>query len=319
MRQPLPFSRRHLLVGGLSVALLAACSDPPGAVQADSAADLDAGPEADVDAGPPVPTTDNRIELLEQRYGVVVGLWALDVLGGRSLAHRAEERFAMCSTFKTYAAAAVVRKSERGEIALSDTVTIEPADIIAHSPVTGTRVGAAMTLAELCRAALQQSDNAAANWLLRVLGGPSAVTEFARSIGDEESRLDRWETELNSAVPGDLRDTTTPGALGLGYRNLLAGKALGAAGRQQLTDWMLGNGTSSMRAGLPAGWTSADKTGSGGYGTTNDVGIAYAPDGQQLLLSMMSRSATDDPAALNQRPMLGELAAIAVGDLLQGQ
>ncbi|MCH9729371.1 MAG: class A beta-lactamase [Actinomycetia bacterium] len=307
--------------------MLAACSDPPGAVQADTGAgpaadleaDLDAGPEADLDAGPPVPTTDNRIELLEQRYGVVVGLWALDLLGGRSLAHRVGERFAMCSTFKTYAAAAVVRKSERGEIALSDTVTIEPADIIAHSPVAGTRVGAAMTLAELCQAALQQSDNAAANWLLRVLGGPSAITEFARSIGDEESRLDRWETELNSAVPGNLRDTSTPGALGLGYRNLLAGEALGAAGRQQLTDWMRGNATSSMRAGLPAGWTSADKSGSGGYGTTNDVGIAYAPDGRRLLLSMMSRSATDDPAAPNQRPMIGELTAIAVGDLLQGK
>ncbi len=116
-----------------------------------------------------------------------------------------------------------------------------------------TRVGMTMTLAEMCQAALQQSDNAAANLLLRVLGGPPAITAFARSIGDEESRLDRWETELNSAVPGDLRDTTTPLALGIGFRNLLTGDVLSPAGRRQLEDWMRANQTSSMRAGLPAG------------------------------------------------------------------
>ncbi len=173
----------------------------------------------------------------------------------------------MCSTFKAYAAAAILQRAERGELAMTDAVTVEQADIITHSPVTGPRVGTEMTLAELCEAVLRVSDNAAANLLLRVLGGPLAITEFARSIGgDEQSRLDRWETELNSAVPGgDLRDTTTPFGVGVGYRNLLTGDALGPAGRQQLEDWMLANETSSMRAGLPeGGWTSADKTGSGG-------------------------------------------------------
>lgn len=299
-------SRRHLVLGGLSLAALTACADPI----------VLAGPD---DPNPPVPPTDQRIEALERQYNVVVGLSAVDVSDGRWLAHRGKERFAMCSTFKAYAAAAVLRKSERGELSLTDAVPIEPTDIIAHSPVTGARVGMSMTLAELCQATLQVSDNAAANLLLRALGGPPAITEFARSIGDEESRLDRWETELNSAVPGDPRDTTTPIAVGVGYRNLLTGTALGADGRRQLEDWMLANETSSMRAGLPAGWTSADKTGSGGYGSTNDVGIAYAPDGQRLLLSIMTRSAADDPDAPNLRPLIGELAALAVGDLYDGQ
>lgn len=304
-------SRRHLLLCGLSLcglpwAALAACSAGPGSPDA-------ANPT------PPVPPIDDRIEALEQRYDVLIGLSAADLGSGRWLSHRANGRFAMCSTFKAYAAAAVLQKAERGELALRDTITIAPADIIAHSPVTETRVGAGMTLAELCRAALQQSDNAAANQLLRVLGGPSAITEFARSIGDQESRLDRWEPELNSAVPGDPRDTTTPDALGLGFRNLLVGDALAAAGRGQLEDWMRGNETSSMRAGLPAGWASADKTGGGAYGTTNDVGIAYAPDGRQLLLSIMTRSAADDPEAPNRRPLIADVAALAVSGLSERQ
>ena len=294
------------MLGGAFLATLAACSGP-------------AAPADPVGPNPPVPLADRRIEALEQRYDVVIGLTAADLRSGRWFSHRADERFAMCSTFKTYAAAAVLQQAERGELALTDTVTIDPDDIITHSPVSGTRVGASMTLAELCQAALQQSDNAAANQLLLVLGGPVAITEFARSIGDEESRLDRWEPELNSAAPGDPRDTTTPAALGSGYRNLLVGDVLEAPGRQQLKDWMQGNETSSMRAGLPPGWTSADKTGGGAYGTTNDVGVAYAPDGERLLLSIMTRSAAADPAAPNRRPLVAELAALAVADLYQRQ
>lgn len=305
MRPMSPVPRRVVLAG-LAVAALAACSRQP-------------EPTEPLDPNLPVPPADEGIEALERRYNVVVGLWAVDVISGRRLTHRAKDRFAMCSTFKGYAAAAVLRKSERGELALTDAVTIEQADIISHSPVTRTRVGATMTLAELCQAAVQVSDNGAANWLLRVLGGPSAITDFARSIGDEESRLDRWETELNSAIPGDPRDTSTPLALGIGYRNLLAGSALEVAGRRQLKNWMLANETSSLRAGLPAGWTSADKSGGGGYGTTNDVGIAYAPDGRQLLLSIMTRSAVEDADAPNQRPLIGEVAALAVARLYQRQ
>nr|WP_218621592.1 class A beta-lactamase [Mycolicibacterium hippocampi] len=299
-------SRRRLVVGGLSLAALAACADPT----------VLAGPD---DPNPPVPPTDQRIEALERQYNVVVGLWAVDVASGRWLAHRAKERFALCSTFKTYAAAAILQRAERGELSLTDAVRVEPTDIISHSPVTGTRVGATMTLAELCQATLQVSDNAAANLLLRVLGGPPAITDLARSIGDEESRLDRWETELNSAVPGDPRDTTTPVAVGVGYRNLLTGGALGDENRRRLEGWMRANETSSMRAGLPAGWTSADKTGSGDYGTTNDIGVAYAPDGQRLLLSIMTTTAADDPDAPNQRALIGELAALAVADLYKLQ
>ncbi|OAN37469.1 class A beta-lactamase [Mycolicibacterium iranicum] len=292
-------SRRHVLFGGLSLFALTACSSHT----------------VLADPGEPLPPIEERIEALAKRHNAQIGLYAVNLDNEESLGYRDSEVFAMCSTFKAYAAAAVLERAQQGRLALSDTVPIEATDIRPHSPVTEPRVGTAMTLAELCQAALQQSDNAAANGLLRALGGPPAITEFARSIGDDRSRLDRWEVELNSAVPGDPRDTSTPRALGVGYRAMLTGDVLQPAGRQQLVDWMLGNQTSSMRAGLPAGYTSADKTGSGDYGTTNDVGVVYGPAGQRMLLAIMTRSAVDDPDAASLRPLIGELATLVLAEL----
>jgi beta-lactamase class A len=222
----------------------------------------------------------------------------------------------MCSTFKGYASARVLQMVEQGQLTLDQTVFVDPSAIVANSPRTAPRAGGDMTLDELCQAALQVSDNTAGNLLLKTIGGPPAITAFARSIGDPSSRLDRWETELNSAVPGDPRDTSTPEALGGGYRSLLAGDALAPPQRQQLEDWMRANETSSMRPALPPGWTIADKTGSGDYGSTNDVGVAYGPSGQRVLLAQMTRSQANDPKAQNLRPLIGELTTMLIPELL---
>lgn len=232
------------------------------------------------DPAEPVSPLDERITALERRHNARVGLFAADLGSGRTAEFRADDMFAMCSTFKTYAAASVLQRCDRGELHLSDQVFVNPGAILPNSPVTESSAGHAMTLSDLCAAALQRSDNCAANLLLTTIGGPSEITGFARSIGDDKTRLDRWELELNTALPGDPRDTTTPRAFALGYQNLLTGSTLAVPSRQQLDEWMRANVTSSMRAGLPQGWTSADKTGSGDYASTNDVGIAYGPDGR---------------------------------------
>ncbi|MDT5213822.1 MAG: beta-lactamase class [Mycobacterium sp.] len=290
-------SRRQFFVGGITLAAVTACGSPQPTL---------------VDPAEPLPPFEDRVTALETRHNAYAGLYAVDVDTGRSVSHRADDPFAMCSTFKTYAASRVLQKSAAGELKLNDAVSISPEDIVANSPVTGAHVDQSMTIGELCQAALQQSDNAAGNWLLRIIGGPSRITDFARSIGDERTRLERWETELNTAIPGDPRDTSTPRALGEGYRKLLTGDALGAVERTQLEDWMRGNATSSMRAGLLPRWTSADKTGSGDYGSTNDVGVAYSPNGQRALLSFMTRSQTDDPKAQGLRPLIGELTTLVL-------
>lgn len=288
-------SRRNVLIGSLVAAA---------AVGVGNAAPAFAAP------------VDDQIAELERRDNVLIGLYAANLASGRTLTHRPDEMFAICSTFKGYAAGRVLQMVGRRQISLDNRVFIDPEAIVPNSPVTETHAGAEMTLAELCQAALQRSDNTAGNLLLKTIDGPAGITAFARSVGDERTRLDRWEVELNSAIPGDPRDTSTPAALAVGYRAMLAGDALNPPQRRQLEDWMRANQTSSMRAGLPDGWTTADKTGSGDYGSTNDVGIAYGPDGQRLLLAVMTRSQADDPKADNLRPLIGELTALVLPSLL---
>ncbi|MGB3482645.1 MAG: class A beta-lactamase [Mycobacterium sp.] len=284
-------ARRHFLTAGLSISALALIGSRPAWAQ-------------------PAPSIQADLAELESRHDALIGVYAVDLQSGRVIAHRETERFAMCSTFKAYLAARILQKAERGELSLTDTVTVRAADLLPNSPVTETRVDQPVTLGELSAAAVQVSDNAAANYLLEIIGGPAALTEFARSIGDYDSRLDRWEPELNAAVPGDPRDTSTPQALGSGILQLLDGNALTDSARTQLLDWMFTNTTSSLRPGLPPGWTLADKTGGGGYGSTNDVGVAVGPDGRKVLLAVMVRSAGDDPDADGFRPVMPEIAAL---------
>jgi beta-lactamase class A len=267
--------------------------------------------------GEPVPPVHDRIEALQRRHNTKIGVYAVDLETGRTVSHLDGESFAMCSTFKGYAAARVLQMVGNGELTLDRQVFVDPAQAaLPNSPRTAPNSGGQMTLAELCAAAVQVSDNAAGNLLLQTIGGPSVITDFARSIGDDRTRLDRWEIELNSAIPGDPRDTSSPQALGGGYRTLLTGDVLAPPQRRQLEDWMRANETSSVRAGLPEGWTTADKTGNGDYGSTNDVGIAYGPDGRRLLLAIMTRSQANDPKAPNNRPLIGEVTSVLVPWLL---
>ncbi len=291
-------SRRELLVVGAGLVALATCQRST----------------ALADPAEPVAPIGDRIEALEQRYQAHVGLYGVDLESVRAVAHRDGDPFALCSTFKTYAAARVLQRAQRGELQLSDTAFVDPAGIVANSPVTEPLAGTEVPLSALCVAALQRSDNTAANLLLKAIGGPAAITEFARSIGDDKTRLDRWETELNSALPGDPRDTSTPRALGDGYRELLIGDVLDEPHRSQLKTWMCGNQTSmrSLRAGLPDGWTSADKTGSCDFGSTNAVGLAYGPDGRTVLLSILTRTQSQDPEAENMPQLVAEVAALVV-------
>jgi beta-lactamase class A len=295
-------SRRRALVTGTVLVGAVACNAKP------------AHPRLS-DPAEPLPPIEERIAALEHRHNARAGVFAVDLDSGRTVDYHADDTFAMCSTFKTYAAASVLQRCDRGELHLSDQVFINPAGIKPNSPVTEPQAGHAMALGDLCAAALQRSDNTAGNLLLTTIGGPQAITEFARTIGDDKTRLDRWETELNTAIPDDPRDTTTPRMLARGYQTLLTGSALAESSREQLDAWMRGNATSSMRPALPSGWTSADKTGSGDYGSANDIGIAYGPDGRNLLLAIMTRSAVDDPKAENQRPLIGELTTQLVSAL----
>jgi beta-lactamase class A len=232
---------------------------------------------------------------LERRSGARIGLAAVDTGSGKRLAWRADERFPMCSTFKALAVSAVLRRVDAGEERLDREVVVDKAAVVGWAPVTGKRIGGALPLASLCEAAVEVSDNGAANLILDALGGPSAVTAFARSIGDPVTRLDRRETALNAAMPGDPRDTTTPAAMMADLEALLLGATLLPPSRNRLIGWMLGckTGEGRLQAGLPAGWKIAQKTGSGGHGSTNDIGLLWPPGRAPLVVALYT---TGSPA-----------------------
>ncbi|WP_410045533.1 class A beta-lactamase [Pseudomonas sp. HLMP] len=232
-----------------------------------------------------------RLQHLEQALGGTLGLWALDTGSGRRLSYRSEARAALCSTFKVVLAAAILQQDQAEPGLLERRIAYTAEQLVVYSPVTEKHVATGMSVAELCAAALQYSDNTAANLLLGVVGGPSKLTAYARSIGDPAFRLDRYEPALNSALPNDPRDTSTPLAMGVTLQRLLLTDGLPAAARLRLQDWLKGNttGDTRIRAGLPEGWVVGDKTGSGDYGVANDVGIIWPPGQAPWILAIYTR------------------------------
>jgi beta-lactamase class A len=238
---------------------------------------------------------------LEAGSGGRLGIAVLH--GGSGAGHRADERFPMCSTFKLLAAAAVLKRVDDGNEKLDRRVKFEASDVVVYSPITKEHAGGeGMTLAELCAAAMTLSDNTAGNLILASLGGPRALTDYARSLGDAVTRLDRIEPGLNEALPDDPRDTTTPAAMLKNIKALVLGHALSERSKEQLIAWLVGNktGDARLRAGFPAGWRVGDKTGSGEHGTTNDVGVAWPPQSAPILIAIYLTGTTASAEARNR-------------------
>ncbi len=292
---PLRLSRRSALLGGLA---LSAC----------------ASPEREGHAEYTPPPNDPRFAAIEQRIGGRVGVAAWNRANDAWLTHRAHERFAMCSTFKWLLAAQMLQLAERQPDLLSDRVLYREQDLLSYAPVTRARFGAGpmgmgeMSVEELCAAAVTVSDNTAANLLLQGAAmGPEGFTRFLRSNGDGISRLDRIEPELNENLPGDERDTTTPEIMARNLRAFLLGHVelgsppLNEASREKLIGWMVESptGRERLRAGLPTTWRAGDKTGTGGEvnNATNDVAIAWPPNGAPIVIAAYLSHSTADAAA----------------------
>jgi beta-lactamase class A len=216
---------------------------------------------------------------LEKTSGGRLGVAVWDTGSGLRAGHRQHQRFPMCSTFKVLAVSAVLHRVDQGQAHLDRRIHYTQAQVLHWAPVTSKHVDVGMTVRGLCAAAITVSDNTAANLLLASLGGPAAVTAYARSLGDSRTRLDRTEPSLNSAIPGDPRDTTTPAASAEDLHRLLLGNALSPASRRRLRAWMLRcqTGLHQLRAGLPAHCQEADKTGNGDHGTSNDIAVIWPP------------------------------------------
>jgi beta-lactamase class A len=260
----------------------------------------------------------DEIKRIERESGGRLGVCVIDTATGVRHAHRGDERFPMCSTFKVLAAAAVLAQVDAGKEQLSRRISYDASALTTYSPVTEKHAGDGMTLAELCDAAVTLSDNTAANLLLASIGGPAGLTSFVRSLDDLFTRLDRNEPTLNEALPSDQRDTTTPNAMASTLQALILGtKALSAGSRAQLTAWMINNktGDTRLRAGLAKDWRVGDKTGTGSQGTSNDIAVLWPPDRAPLVITAYLTGAA--ASAAQQNATLASVAR-AVSAMLSG-
>jgi len=278
-RDPPLIGRRSLLVGAGALGLVGLPGTPLAAI----------GAEAEIAA-------------IEARVGGRIGVAALDTGSGRRLSHRGGERFAMCSTFKLMLAAMVLEQVDKGALTLGQRVPYGQRDLLGYAPVAKARAGeGAMSVEDLCAAAVEMSDNTAANLLLGLIGGPAGYTARLRRLGDAITRLDRNEPTLNTNLPGDPRDTSTPDAMIANLRKALLGAMLSTAGMIRLVGWMKActTGLGRLRAGLPAGWIAGDKTGTGDNGAINDLAIAWPPSRAPILIVAYMSGSTQSVDALS--------------------
>ncbi|WP_138466042.1 class A beta-lactamase [Poseidonocella sp. HB161398] len=249
---------------------------------------------------------------LEERLGARAGVVLVDTATGRRWGYRAQERFAMNSTVKVPVCGAILERAEHGSLALDDVLPVPEEEILDYAPVTEKAAGGGMAIGDLCLAALDMSDNTAANLLIDRLGGPQAVSAFLRALGDPVSRLDRREPALNDVPPGELQDTTTPAAMAASLQALFLGDALSPASRAQLAGWMSHGGVTGalVRAEAPAGWQIADKSGAGAQ-TRNLVALVTPPGRDPWVLAMYLEAPGRDFATRNAA--LREIGAAALG------
>ncbi|MFJ6608742.1 class A beta-lactamase [Streptomyces sp. NPDC091289] len=310
-RLPDPHARRsvlRLLGGALVTVPLAACGTESGPSSPSPAGKAAGSPSAAArDAG-------RAFAALEKEYAARLGVYAVDTGSGRTVAHRDGERFAYASTFKALAAGAVLRKYKVA--GLERVVTYRREDLVEHSPVTEKHVATGMSLGDLCDAAVRYSDNTAGNLLFDAVGGPRKLQAVLAELGDDVTRMERRETELNEWSPGATRDTSTPRALAEDLRAFVLGDALGKPERARLTRWLRDNTTGGelIRAGVPKGWTVGDKTGAGStYGTRNDIAVVWPPGAAPLVLAVLSHRTDAD--ADYDNTLIAKATSVAVGAL----
>ncbi|MCF8478615.1 MAG: class A beta-lactamase [Pseudolabrys sp.] len=277
----MPLTRRNLMLGSVILPFSNARAATP--------------PEAGA-----LRAAEARLATLEKADGGRLGVAVLDTGTGARLSHRANERFAMASTFKFLAAAAVLNRVDAGKARLDQAIRYGQSDLLSYAPETKKHVTEGqMSLGDLCAAAVAWSDNTAANLMLRQVGGPQGLTRYLRTLGDDFTRLDRIEPALNSAIPGDPRDTTTPNAMAGDMKLLLVGDALSAASRQRLAAWMIASktGAKRLRAGLPPSWQVGDKTGGGGHATANTIAMIWPPGRAPLVAAVYYTESRAAPPA----------------------
>ncbi|TPV47406.1 class A beta-lactamase Bla1 [Bacillus dicomae] len=254
--------------------------------------------------------THKEFSQLEKKYDARLGLYAIDTGTNEIISYRPNERFAFASTYKALAAGVLLQQNSTEK--LNEVITYKKEDLVNYSPVTEKHVDTGMTLGEIAEAAVRYSDNTAGNILFHQIGGPKGYEKALRQMGDRVTMSDRFETELNEAIPGDIRDTSTAKAIATNLKAFTAGNALPVHKRNILTEWMKGNATGDklIRAGVPTDWVVADKSGAGSYGTRNDIAIVWPPNRAPIIVVILSSK--DEKGATYDNQLIAEAAEVVV-------
>ncbi|WP_166806019.1 class A beta-lactamase [Cryobacterium sp. TMT1-3] len=290
-------SRRSFLVAGAAAVALAGCTTPSPALTS------------------VISNFGRSVRQLESTSGVMIAVSAKNVRSGRQINHRATEPVPMCSLFKVLAVANLLRLRGYEDQYWNTPISFTAADLVVNSPVATASTSMSMTPNQMADAALRFSDNTAGNLLLRELGGPATITEFAQALGAKRTRLERIEPELNEGLPGDVRDTTTAEDMVAIMKALLIDGDAGQLARSRLQDLMLRNTTSGKRAraGLSEPFELADKTGAGDYGIVNDAGVLW--QGQRQTIAMCILTRTEIASAPNSNDVIADATRLIVSEL----
>ena len=318
-------ARRAVLGALTALALtpLAACGQGDTPAQAPPRAPSAAKSQAGEAAGPgeaakplagETRALKSRFTALERKFGARLGVYAVDTGTGREVAYNDGERFAYASTFKALAAGAVLRKYSLS--GMDRVVTYSRDDLVPRSEVTAQHVGTGMSLGALCDAAIRHGDNTAANLLFDQLGGPAGLDAALEEIGDDVTRMDRRETQLNEWSPGATQDTSTPRALAEDLRSYVLEDTLGKGERAQLAKWLRSSttGAALIKAGMPKDWVVGNRAGAGStYGVRNDIAVVWPPDTAPIVVAIMSNSTTPDTGYDDR--LIAEAASVVAGTL----
>lgn len=260
--------------------------------------------------------SSGKFAQLEEKYGAKLGVYAIDTGNEETVAYQEDERFAYASTFKALAGAVLLKENPISILDEKRMYTKE--DLVTYSPITEKYVDEGMTVREIAKAAMQYSDNTAGNLLFAELGGPAQLEKALRAIGDDVTEMDRLETELNEATPGDTRDTSTPKALATNLRILGLTDELSEEKREIFQEWFKGNttGDTLIKSGVPTDWIVGDKSGAASYGTRNDIAIVWPPDNEPIVIAILSNKQEKEAEYDDQ--LIGEATKIVIETLTQG-
>ena len=234
------------------------------------------------------------------RVGVAVKI----VESGETADLHGDERFPMHSVYKLPISMAVLQRVDRGELKLDQQVKVEPSDFVRtgmYSPVRDKYPdGTELTIAELLRYTICESDGSASDVLMKLIGGPGSVMAYLKEIQVPNIQVVNYEKEIGRDWETQYRNWATPkAALAL----LVAlQRELSAESQTLLLKLMTEAipGAKRLKGELPAGTVVAHKTGTGGTrngitSATNDIGIITLPDGRHLAVAVfVSDSAADD-------------------------